>query len=155
MKKAFIILTAIFLMVTLNVTVVTARVTLPEIPDGGSTTGGPSWVNSGAKVSCGNISNIPKVVPDLVHLVVLIGQVAVPVILVIMGTFDFIKGIASQKDDEIKRGQQSFLKRLMTGAIVFFVVTLVTMLVNLVGDNVGGKDSIISCIDCFINAKCS
>lgn len=113
----------------------------------------PSWLDSD-KVSCGTVGNIPAKVPELVSLFVLIAQIVVPVILVLLGMIDFAKGVMSQKEDEIKKGQQTFIKRLVMGAIVFFVVALVKILVGVVGDNTTNKENIISCIDCFINNNC-
>ncbi len=110
----------------------------------------PAWL-SGEKVSCGNIQNIPKKVPEFVSMFILIAQVVVPVLLVLFGMIDFAKGVMSQKEDEIKKGQQTFIKRLLVGAIVFFVVALVKMLVSIVGDTDTNKENIISCIDCFVN----
>ena len=81
----------------------------------------------------------------------MIGQILVPVLLVLFGSLDLAKGVMSQKEDEIKKGQQTFVKRLMIGAMVFFIVALVKVLISVVGDTDTNKKNIISCIDCFVN----
>lgn len=120
---------------------------------GASGSGTPGWLNT-EKVSCGNIGQIPAKAPELVHMFILIAQIAVPIILVILGMIDFAKGIMSQKEDEIKKGQKTFISRLIMGAVIFFVVALVKLLVGIVVDNSGNRQNIIACIDCFVNNDC-
>ena len=103
-------------------------------------------------VSCGNITDIPEKIPQLTSDVVKIIEIIVPVVLVIMGGIDLVKGITSQKEDEIKKGQKIFIKRLVLGAIVFFVVVLVKLLVSIVAESTSGNIS--SCIDCFFSDNC-
>lgn len=105
------------------------------------------------KVSCGNITGIPKKIPELTSYFVTIIQVAVPVILIVMGSIDLFKGITSQKEDEIKKGQQTFVKRLIVAALVFFVVVVVKFIVSLVADSTS-SDNISNCIDCFLDGDC-
>lgn len=104
------------------------------------------------KVSCGNVTGIPAKIPEIVSDFVNILMVAVPVILIIMGSIDLVKGIMSQKDDEIKKGRQIFVKRLIAGAMVFFVVVVVKLIVSVVSNN--SNTNIVECIDCFISNNC-
>ena len=106
------------------------------------------------KVSCGNLGRIPKKVPEISSWLITLLQVAVPVILIIMGVIDFVKSLSSQKDDEIKKNQQMFVKRVITAVIIFFVVVVVKLLVSLVSSGQTEKESIVKCIDCFISNKC-
>ena len=64
---------------------------------------------------------IDEKIPSTVHTIVLIIKIAVPVLLVIFGSIDLLKGVIAAKEDEIKKGQQVFIKRLIAGALVFFV----------------------------------
>lgn len=105
------------------------------------------------KVSCGNVTDIPRKIPELTSMVVTIVQIAVPVILVVMGSMDLFKGITAQKEDEIKKGQQMFIKRLVVGALIFFVVVIAKLLISVVADT--GSTNIIECIDCFLSNSCS
>lgn len=88
----------------------------------------------------------PKI-PNTIHTIIVVIKIAVPVILVIMGMLDLFKGITAGKEDEMKKGQQIFIKRLITAAIIFFVVSIVQLLVSLVADDEG----IMTCANCFIN----
>ncbi len=109
-------------------------------------------VSAATKVSCGNVTDIPKIIPKLTSLAIAIVQIAVPIILVIMGSLDLFKGITAGKEDEIKKGQQLFVKRLIVGAIIFFVVVIVKFLVSVVADT--NVNNIVDCIDCFISNDC-
>lgn len=107
-----------------------------------------------AKVRCGNVTKIPAKIPELTSDFVNILMVAVPVILIIMGSIDLVKGIMSAKDDEIKKGRQIFVKRLIAGAMVFFIVVAVKLIVSVVSNNSNNNTHIVECIDCFISNKC-
>ena len=96
---------------------------------------------------------IDEKIPNLVHLIITVIKIAVPVLLVIFGMIDMVKGITAQKEDEIKKGQQIFIKRLITGVLIFFIVTAVQFLISLVGDD--DKENIMNCANCFINGDCS
>lgn len=115
--------------------------------------GGYSFTSSN-KVSCGSIGSFHRKIPELTSWIVTILEIAVPVILVILGIIDFVKAIMSQKDDEIKRGQNVFIKRLVTGVLIFFIVVIVKLLVSLLATDKDSKN-ILSCIDCFISNKCN
>lgn len=106
------------------------------------------------KVSCGEvghggISGIPSKIPELLSFFITVIQVVVAVILIILGSLDLFKGITSGKEDEIKKGQQLFIKRLIAGALVFFIVLIVKLLMGAIAE--GSSSNIIDCIDCFIN----
>ena len=45
----------------------------------------------------------------------------VPVIVIVFGILDFIKAIASAKDDEMKKAQGRFTKRLIAAALIFII----------------------------------
>ena len=60
-----------------------------------------------AKVSCGinngkpYLSNIPSKIPSITSSIFTLIEVAVPVLLVIMGTIDLFKGVAADKGNYI------------------------------------------------------
>ena len=100
--------------------------------------------------SCNKISKYIDIkLPNTVHLIILVIQIAVPVLLVIFGMLDLFKGITAQKEDEIKKGQQIFIKRLINAAIIFFVIVIVKLLISFVsGDD---DPTLMNCANCFIN----
>ena len=56
---------------------------------------------------------IDERIPEIVHLIIMVIKIAVPILLVIFGSIDLVKGITAQKEDEIKKGRQTFVKRLI------------------------------------------
>lgn len=87
--------------------------------------------------------------PDTIHIVILILQIAVPILLVIFGSIDFVKAMTSQKDDEIKKGQKTFISRIIAGVIIFFIVAIVKLVISFAaGDD---SSTILNCADCFLN----
>ena len=109
--------------------------------------------------SCGTVMKgamIDEKIPAVVSTIIAIIRVAVPVLLVIFGSLDLAKGIIAGKEDEIKKGQQLFIKRLIAGALVFFVFIIVQFVISLVADNNDEKNNIMTCANCFINKnKCT
>ena len=105
-----------------------------------------------SKVSCGSgmVKDIPKNIPTTVHTVYMVIQIVVPVILVVMGMVTLIKAITSSKDDDIKKAQLAFVKKLIAGAIVFFSFVIVKLVVSVAAD-AGKTNKIINCADCFLN----
>lgn len=105
-------------------------------------------------VSCGTITGIDSTLPYAISTVVSLIKVVIPVILVIYGMLDLGRAVASQKEEEIKKGQKTFFLRLIAAVIVFFVVAIVQLILGLVG---GDEDhnSDWGCFNCFVNGKCN
>lgn len=93
-------------------------------------------------------------IPEVVSTIVTVIKIAVPVLLVIFGMLDLMKGITAGKEDEIKKGQGLFVKRLISGALVFFVFTIVQLIVSFAAEE-GDKTNIMTCAKCFINGDCT
>ena len=104
--------------------------------------------------SCGGgyINEIPAAIPVVIGIVYKVILIAVPIVLVIIGSIDLLKGITSQKEDEIKKSRQIFIKRLIYAGVVFFVFVVVKFVISVVADTTG--NSIIECAECFIEGKC-
>ena len=94
-------------------------------------------------VACGNGVDIPEQLAHIVAMIVKFIYIGVPILLIIWGMLDLGKAVISQKEDDIKKGQQTFLKRLIAALIVFFVVVIVKFVIGLVATD----GSIIECID--------
>ena len=81
--------------------------------------------------TCGSLNfNFSGMIPYVVSTIVLVIKIVVPVLLVIFGSIDFLKAVVAQKEDEIKKGQQTFIKRLIAAVIVFFVVQVVQLIIS-------------------------
>ena len=83
--------------------------------------------------ACAGVT-IPDTIVNLVSTIYTLIKVAVPLLLILFGMIDLGKAVISQKEDDIKKQQNVFVKRLIAAALVFFVFAIVQLLVNLVDD---------------------
>ena len=81
-----------------------------------------------------------------------IAKIAIPLIIIIMGTFDFYKSVVDKDDKSLTKQTKLFLIRIVAGFGVFFIPTLVYALFN-----VSSKLNIVSsqeykvCVDCLLD----
>ena len=93
---------------------------------------------------------IPEKLVYIIHMIIKLIQFGVPLLLIIFGMLDLGKAVIASKEDEIKKGTQLFIKRLIAAVIVFFVVAVVELVVNLAAGDADGE-SITDCIKTIIN----
>ena len=86
--------------------------------------------------------------PYIVSTIVTLIKIAVPILLIIFGMLDLGKAVVAAKEDEIKKGQQTFIKRAIAAIIVFFVIQIVQIIVRFVS---GNDQNVAGCFNCFIN----
>lgn len=60
-------------------------------------------------------------------------QIAIPIIIVLLGTLDLGKAVMAGEDKKIKEAQKMLIMRLIYGVAVFFVITIVKIVFGLVG----------------------
>ena len=105
-------------------------------------------------VACGNGTLVmDEMIPKLVSTAVDLIKIVVPILLVVFGMLDLGKAVMAQKEDEIKKGQQTFVKRLIAAVIVFLVVFVVEIVLGLVAPR-DSNDNIWGCFDCLVNDEC-
>ncbi len=108
-------------------------------------------INTKATYECGSAGiEFTGMIPNAVSLIVKIIWVVVPVLLVIFGLLDLAKAVVAQKEDEIKKGQQTLIKRIVAAVIVFFVIFIVQTIIRFVS---GEDDTVMSCFNCFVNGE--
>ena len=100
---------------------------------------------------CGNLGfEFAGTFPYLVSTAILIIKIVVPILLIIFGMLDLGKAVVASKEDEIKKGQQTFLKRVVSAVIVFFVIQIVQLLIGFISNR---DQNISRCFNCFVNGK--
>ncbi|MCM1370349.1 MAG: hypothetical protein NC181_00450 [Clostridium sp.] len=95
-----------------------------------------------------------EVIQNIISTVILIVQIAIPILLIIFGMIDLGKAIVASKEDDIKKGQSIFIKRLITAIIVFLVIWIVKVVVRLVSSNTNteaNNESMWNCVERFIS----
>lgn len=105
-----------------------------------------------SKVQCGDV-DVPYLVPQIVRTIILVLQIATPIIIVVLGSLDLAKAVIAHKEDEIRKGQQTFIRRLILGSLVFLVFVVVELIVGLVAPK-NEEINMWNCVDCFINGDC-
>lgn len=96
----------------------------------------------------GTCARIPADIFKLVSMIITVLKFGVPVLLIIFGMLDLGKAVVASKEDEIKKGQQMFIKRVISAIIVFFVIVVVQLVINVAAGNESG--SIWNCVQGFI-----
>lgn len=101
--------------------------------------------------TCGGLDlEFSGMLPNTISMIITIIQIVVPILLVLFGLLDLAKAVMAQKEDEIKKGQQTLLKRVIAAAIVFFVIVIVKLLLSFLAKGNGNKESIVNCFNCFV-----
>lgn len=95
--------------------------------------------------------DVPIKIFNIVSTIITVIKFGVPVLLIIFGMLDLGKAVIASKEDEIKKGQQMFIKRTIAAVIVFFVVVVVQLVVGLAaGDSDEENDNIWNCVNAFV-----
>lgn len=83
--------------------------------------------------------NIGESIVSMVYNVLKWAKYIAPVLVIILSMLDFIKAIASQSDDEMKKAQGKFVKRLIVAALLFLLPFIINFVLKTFG---------------FYNSKC-
>ncbi len=78
-----------------------------------------------------------------------------PVILIIMGSIDFTKAVMSQDDSKIKKAQGAFIKKLIAGIAIFFVIVIIQWITKIINnaDESTGASNASACLDALLNGN--
>lgn len=108
-------------------------------------------------VTCGGLGNFDKMIPSFTVLAVNAIKVVVPILLIVFGMLDLAKAVMSNDEKEMKGAQGKFIKRAIYAVIVFFIVAIVQLVFNTLGnaeqnsDEDGSSENAAKCITCFIS----
>lgn len=58
-------------------------------------------------------------------------KVAVPILIIVLGSIDFGKAFIASDEDAMKKAQKHFIMRLIIGMVIFFIPSILTALMNL------------------------
>lgn len=107
---------------------------------------------NGANFGDGGVS----VIPAITRTIVLLIQVAIPIILIFLGMLDLGKAVMSNDEKVMKESQGKLIKRIIYAVLVFLVVAIVKLLVGVLNDaDAIQNDKILDCIDCFVSDETS
>lgn len=100
---------------------------------------------------CGG-QEFPYQLAVFAHSCVNLVKIIVPIILIVLGVFDMFKAVSAQKEDEMKKAQSIFVKRIISALLVFFVVAIVQFLFNTMS-NLGFGGDLTDCLNTFVNGN--
>lgn len=78
---------------------------------------------------CGGLDPVVRIIKKGVFPIV---QIGIPILLIVFGTIDLGKAVISSDEKEVKQAQSRLIKRCIYAAAIFFIVTLVTLVMSLV-----------------------
>lgn len=87
------------------------------------------WILSSA-CAIGGVP-IPDYILNTISYVIDFIKIGVPLLLIIFGMVDLAKAVAAKKEEDMKKYQTLFMKKLLAGAMVFFVVSITIFLLKL------------------------
>lgn len=98
---------------------------------------------------CSDAANIVQ----LVGYILLVVKIAIPLLIIALGMFDFGKAVVAEKEDEIKKQTKRLLYRVVAGVVIFFIPTIVLFLFNLAVDYDSEKEQagFQVCEDCILH----
>ena len=68
-------------------------------------------------------------------------KIIVPIIVIGLGTLDMSKAVLAAKEDEMRKAQATFIKRVLIGVCVFFVPAIVDLLMHFADIILGGANA--------------
>lgn len=48
-------------------------------------------------------------------------KIIIPILVIVLGTLDLAKAVMAAKEDEMRKAQSTFIKRVLVGVVIFFV----------------------------------
>lgn len=83
--------------------------------------------------------------------VLMVFKIVIPILLIIFGMIDLGKAVIASKDDEIKKATKSLMFRAVSAICIFFIPTIVGLLMGLVGSFGNLKSDFEICRKCISN----
>lgn len=114
-------------------------------------------------LACHLGASMDPIIPKFITAAIRVFQIAIPIILVVLGMIDLGKAVTSNDEKQMKEAQKTLIKRVIYAILIFFIVALVKFVFGLLADaskDVEGQSSNQSsnksgsasaCINCFLN----
>ena len=84
-----------------------------------------------ANPACNGLDNLVVIVKFVLKIV----QWVVPIILIVLGTIDLVKAVIAGKDEDIKKHQQTLIKRVIAAVIVLLIPLIVSVIMGWIGNS--------------------
>lgn len=90
-------------------------------------------IDKDATLTCTELfgdKNKPDSIAYLVDSALKYVRIIVPILVILLGSLDLAKAVIASKEDEMKKAQTTFIKRIILGVVVFFVPVLVDIIMQ-------------------------
>jgi len=101
---------------------------------------------TGTDDNCGGLLPIVRLLRKGVYPIF---QIGIPILLIVFGTIDLGKAVIASDEKEIKAAQSRLIKRCIYAVAVFFVVTLVSLIMDIVAKGNPNDANTTSWGDCW------
>ncbi|MBR3720689.1 MAG: hypothetical protein IKN09_03000 [Clostridia bacterium] len=85
-----------------------------------------------------------QVVVAFVKTIFTLIQIAIPGVLIVLGTIDMFKAMASGDEKKTKESQQKFIRRLIYAVVAFLIPFIIRLVFNFVSNNINTGDTTAS-----------
>lgn len=97
--------------------------------------------------ACYGFDFIVRIIKDGIFPIV---QVVIPIILIVLCTFDLGRAVIGSDDKENKKLFKRILRRLVFAILIFFIVTVINLIFTMVG-NITENEDLIRWSQCWNN----
>ena len=98
-----------------------------------------------------------KISMKIIGILILVAKIIVPLLIIIYGILDFYKAMVSNDEKTTKEAFYIFARRIIAGIIVFFIPTILDVILNLVDGYDGVESNASQCQSCLLHplSECS
>lgn len=94
--------------------------------------------------NCAGLGTLVSLIKNVLGVVFII----LAIVLVLLIIIDFAKAVIASDEKEVKGYQKAAIRRVIYTMLMFFVVTIVTVIFNLLGKSIG-DENVPNWIDCW------
>lgn len=77
-------------------------------------------------------------------------KIVIPILLIVFGSIDVGKAVIASKDDELKKSIKTLVVRVIAGVIIFFVPSILNLVVKMIDDNDVYNGTFWDCTKCML-----
>jgi len=75
---------------------------------------------------------------EILHTAVNVVKILVPILLIVLGIVDFSQAVFGSKEDDMKKASSKFIKRVIIGVVIFFIPSILNLLL-LIASSIWGN----------------
>lgn len=94
--------------------------------------------------NCEDILGEDDVLKDMLKTAISIVRIAVPIVLIALGSLDFAQAVFSSSEDKIRKVQSKFIKRILIAVAIFLIPSVLKLLLG-IADGIWGNIDVDLC----------